>query len=472
VTSVTLPTVGHLARAMSAVAGEVDLSVPHTGVVTDTRGDVQGKVFLALRGDRFDGHDFAPHAVAEGAVAVVADRPIDGLEVLLVKDTRQAYSDIAAAHLRALRADGHGPLVVGITGSSGKTSTKDLIAHVLEPIGTVIAPEGSLNNEIGLPATVLRADASTQALVLEMGMRGIGHIAHLCDVAPPDIGVVLNVGSAHLGELGGREAIAAAKGELVSGLAAGGVAVLNADDPLVRTMSALTTGRVFRFGESVDADVRVSDVALDDLARATFVVEHEGAVESAQMRLHGEHHVSNAAAAAAVGLLAGMDLPTIVEQLRSATPRSRWRMEVSETLDGITIVNDAYNANPESMRAALKSLVAMAQGRRTWAILGEMRELGADAGTEHDALGRLAVRLDVSRLIAVGDGARLIHMGAAQEGSWAEESIFVPDIEAALEILRQDLRSGDVVLVKASRSIGLERVAERLLAERGTVVPS
>jgi UDP-N-acetylmuramoyl-tripeptide--D-alanyl-D-alanine ligase len=472
VTSVTLPTVGHLARATSAVTGNVDVSVSHTGVVTDTRDDLHGKVFLALRGDRFDGHQFAADALAAGAVAVVADRPIDGLEVLLVKDTLQAYSDIAAAHLRALRANGKGPLVVGITGSSGKTSTKDLIAHVLEPVGTVIAPVGSLNNEVGLPATVLRAEAGTEVLVLEMGMRGIGHIAHLCDVAPPDIGVVLNVGSAHLGELGGREAIAAAKGELVSGLAAGGVAVLNADDPLVRDMAALTAGRVLRFGASVDADVRVSDVVLDAQARASFLVQHRETVESAQLLLHGEHHVSNAAAAVAVGLLAGMDLLAIVKQLRSATPRSRWRMEVTETLDGITIVNDAYNANPESMRAALKSLVAMAQGRRTWAILGEMRELGADSGTEHDALGRLAVRLDVSRLIAVGDGARLIHMGAAQEGSWADESAFVPDIESALEILRQDLRPGDVVLVKASRSIGLERVAERLLAERGTVGPS
>jgi UDP-N-acetylmuramoyl-tripeptide--D-alanyl-D-alanine ligase len=472
VTSVTLPTVGHLARATSAVTRDLDLSVPHTGVATDTRGDLRGKVFVALRGDRFDGHEFAKDAVAAGAVAVVADRPIDGLDVLLVKDTLQAYSDIAAAHLRALRAEGHGPLVVGITGSSGKTSTKDLIAHVLEPMGTVIAPVGSLNNEVGLPATVLHAEAGTDVLVLEMGMRGIGHIAHLCDVAPPDIGVVLNVGSAHLGELGGREAIAEAKGELVSGLAAGGVAVLNADDPLVRAMSALTPGRVFRFGESADADVRVNDIVLDAQARASFVVEHQGTVDTVQLQLHGEHHVSNAAAAVAVALLAGMDLPAIVKQLRSATPRSRWRMEVAETLDGITVVNDAYNANPESMRAALKSLVAMAQGRRTWAILGEMRELGADAGTEHDAVGRLAVRLDVSRLIAVGDGARLIHMGAAQEGSWADESVFVPDIEAALEILRQDLRPGDVVLVKASRSIGLERVAERLLAERGTVVPS
>jgi UDP-N-acetylmuramoyl-tripeptide--D-alanyl-D-alanine ligase len=472
VTSVMLPTVGHIAHATSAVSGGVDLSMSHTGVVTDSRGDVRGKVFLALHGDRFDGHEFAADAVSAGAVAVVADRPIDGLDVLLVKDTLQAYSDIAAAHLEALRADGHGPLVVGITGSSGKTSTKDLIAHVLEPLGSVIAPAGSLNNEVGLPATVLRAQTSTDALVLEMGMRGIGHIAHLCDVAPPDIGVVLNVGSAHLGELGGREAIAAAKGELVSGLVAGGVAVLNADDPFVRAMSTLAAGRIVQFGESADSDVRISDIHLDPQARASFVVAHQGAVETVQLLLHGEHHVSNAAAAVAVGLLAGMDLPTIAERLRSATPRSRWRMEVTETLDGITVVNDAYNANPESMRAALKSLVAMAQGRRTWAILGEMRELGADAGTEHDALGRLAVRLDISRLIAVGDGARLIHMGAAQEGSWADESIFVPDIESALQILRQDLRPGDVVLVKASRSLGLERVADSLLAERGTVVPS
>jgi UDP-N-acetylmuramoyl-tripeptide--D-alanyl-D-alanine ligase len=471
VISATLPTVGHIAAAIGAQSQDVDLSMVHGGVVTDSRGDVQGKVFLALRGDRFDGHEFAREALAAGAVAVVAQQPMQG-PILLVKDTLAAYADIAAAHLKFMRAAGAGPRVIGITGSSGKTSTKDLIAHVLEPWGSVVAPIGSLNNEVGLPATVLTAERSTDALVLEMGMRGLGHISYLCDVAPPDIAVVLNVGSAHLGELGGREAIAQAKGELVSGLAPQGVAVLNADDPYVRSMSTLTAGQVVTFGESSDADVRITDIRLDDQARASFAISHEGQSMVVQLLLHGEHHVSNAAAATAVGLLSGLDLSVIAGRLGSATPRSRWRMEVAQTSDGITVVNDAYNANPESMRAALKSLVAMAQGRRTWAILGEMRELGAESGTEHDAVGRLAVRLDVSRLIAVGDGARLIHMGAAHEGSWGDESVYVPDVEAALDILRQDLRPGDVVLVKASRSIGLERVADSLLAERGTVVLS
>jgi UDP-N-acetylmuramoyl-tripeptide--D-alanyl-D-alanine ligase len=289
-------------------------------------------------------------------------------------------------------------------------------------------------------------------------------VAALCRTAAPTVGVVLNVGSAHLGEFGSREAIALSKGELVEFLPGDGTAVLNADDPLVRAMRDRTTARVLFFGESAEADVRAEDVRSDDEGRPSFRLVGPGGTAQVQLGLVGEHQVANALAAAGAAHALGLPFDATATALSSARPRSRWRMEVAETPEGVTVVNDAYNANPESVRAALKALVSLARGRRTWAVLGEMRELGDAAGEEHDAIGRLAVRLDVSRLLAVGEGARAVHLGAAHEGSWGDESAWVPDVDAALAVLRAELRPGDVVLVKASRAEGLERVAEALLA--------
>jgi UDP-N-acetylmuramoyl-tripeptide--D-alanyl-D-alanine ligase len=354
--------------------------------------------------------------------------------------------------------------LVGITGSSGKTSTKDLLAQVLARLGPTVAPPGSFNNELGHPYTVLRATPQTRYLVLETSARGIGHIRHLTEIAPPRIGVVLNVGSAHLGEFGSREAIAQAKGELVEALPPDGVAVLNADDPLVAAMASRTRARVVAVGEAPGADVRAEAVTLDELGRPGFTLLAGGDRADVQLRLVGAHHVGNALAAAAVALECGMPLPDVAAALSAATPASRWRMEVTERADGVLVINDAYNANPESMRAALKALVSVARGRRaeggrSFAVLGEMAELGPDGPAEHDAIGRLAVRLDVSRVVAVGEQARPIQHGAALEGSWDGESSWVPDVEAAVDLLRAELRRGDVVLVKASRAAGLERVA-------------
>lgn len=358
---------------------------------------------------------------------------------------------------------------MAITGSSGKTSTKDLLAFTLAGIGTTVRAEGSFNTEVGVPLTILAADERTEFLVVEMGMRGEGHISYLVDIARPDVGVVVNVGSAHIGMLGTREAIARAKGELVAGLPATATAVLNTDDTLVRSMVGSTAAAVVTFGESADADVRATDVRLDAEARPSFTLTdgrpgHDEAVP-VSLQFSGEHYVSNALAAAAAALSLGGSLEQVADGLRAATPQSRWRMEVRESPDGVTIVNDAYNANPESMRAALKTLVAMAAGRRTWAVLGEMRELGDESMVEHDAIGRLAVRLDISRLLCVGAGTRVMHLAASNEGSWGEESAFAPDVESALLILREELRPGDVVLVKASRSVGLERIAAELLGD-------
>ncbi|MGW2324525.1 UDP-N-acetylmuramoyl-tripeptide--D-alanyl-D-alanine ligase [Streptomyces sp. NPDC001700] len=438
-------------------------------VVIDSREVRPGSLFAALPGERVDGHDYARGAVEAGAVAILATRPVSTpdaqVPAIVVPDVVAAMGALARAVVERL-----GTTVVALTGSAGKTSTKDLIAQLLQRHGPTVWTHGSFNNEIGLPLTALRADESTQHLVLEMGARGKGHIRYLTDLTPPRIGLVLNVGTAHIGEFGGREQIAEAKGELVEALPAaedGGVAVLNADDPLVRAMASRTKARTVLFGESEGADVRASNVRLADGGRPAFTLHTPTGCGDVTMRLYGEHHVSNALAAAAVAHETGMSVDEIAVALSEAGQLSRWRMEVTERSDGVTVVNDAYNANPESMRAALRALAAMGAatpGRRTWAVLGPMAELGDESLAEHDAVGRLAVRLNVSKLVAVGGReAAWLDMGAKNEGSWGEESVHVSDVRAAVDLLRSELRPGDVVLVKASRSVGLEALAQALL---------
>ncbi|MFB0631988.1 UDP-N-acetylmuramoyl-tripeptide--D-alanyl-D-alanine ligase [Streptomyces sp. AB3(2024)] len=441
-------------------------------VVIDSRQVEPGSLFAAFEGEHVDGHDYAERAVAAGAAAVLAARPV-GVPAIVVPDVEKALGVLARTVVERLGTD-----VVALTGSAGKTSTKDLIAQVLQHHAPTVWTPGSLNNEIGLPLTALKATAETRHLVLEMGARGIGHIAYLTGLTPPRIGLVLNVGTAHIGEFGGREAIAQAKGELVEALPAeadGGVAVLNADDLLVRAMSARTKARTVLFGEAEDADVRATEVRMTPAGQPSFTLHTPTGCSDVTLRLYGEHHVSNALAAAAVAHVLGMSVEEIATALSEAGTLSRWRMEVTERADGVTIVNDAYNANPESMRAALRALAAMgdsarARGGRTWAVLGPMAELGDAALAEHDAVGRLAVRLNVSKLVAVGGReASWLQLGAYNEGSWGEESVLVSDAQAAVDLLRSELRPGDVVLVKASRSIGLERVAQALLDSEGEV---
>ncbi|MER5537330.1 UDP-N-acetylmuramoyl-tripeptide--D-alanyl-D-alanine ligase [Streptomyces mirabilis] len=461
-----------LAEIAAVVGGQTydipDPAVQVTGpVVRDSREVEPGSLFVAFVGERVDGHDFAEAVVAAGAVAVLASRPV-GVPAIVVADVQAALGALARHVVERL-----GATLVALTGSAGKTSTKDLIAQVLRSKAPTVFTPGSLNNEIGLPLTALSATEETRFLVLEMGARGIGHISYLTDLTPPRIGLVLNVGTAHIGEFGGREQIAQAKGELVESLPpseAGGVAVLNADDPLVRAMASRTKARVILFGESGEADVRAENVRLTDAGQPAFRLHTPSGCSDVTMRLYGEHHVSNALAAAAVAHELGMSADEIALALSEAGSLSRWRMEVTERPDGVTVVNDAYNANPESMRAALRALAAMgkasqAQGGRTWAVLGQMAELGDEALAEHDAVGRLAVRLNVSKLVAVGGReASWLQLGAYNEGSWGEESVHVSDAQAAVDLLRSELRPGDVVLVKASRSVGLERVAQALLA--------
>ncbi len=443
-------TLGELAALGGGTLCDADPATRVTGSIEyDSRLVTPGGVFVAFDGEHVDGHDFVPSARARGAVAALVTRPVAGPRIE-VADAIGALTAIAAATARRLDAT-----VVGVTGSSGKTSTKDLLAHLLAAAGPTVAAKGSANNELGFPYTVLRADERTRFLVLELGARGVGHIAHLARIAPPQVGVVLNVGSAHLGEFGSREAIAQAKGELVEALPANGLAVLNADDPLVRAMADRTAARVVTFGSG--GDVRADQVALDDAGRPHFRLLAGADAAEVQMRLVGAHHVPNSLAAATVALHAGLPLATVAELLSTATPASRWRMEVTERPDGVLVINDAYNANPESMRAALDALAAT--GRRAFAVLGPMAELGAATEAEHQALGRRVVELGIARLIAVGDGARAIADAAAVEASTGDMAHWVPDVHAAVAVLHDELRPGDAVLVKASRAASLERIA-------------
>ena len=466
-----------------------------TGTVEfDSRKVTSGGLFLALPGARVDGHDHADSAIQAGAVAVLAARPV-GVPAIVVAPAAHvaatgtgvlehdsdgsgaavlaALAKLAAAVATELVAGGL--TIIGITGSSGKTSTKDLLAAVHSPLGEVIAPPGSFNNELGHPWTVLRATPGTDYLILELSARHLGNIAALAAIAPPAIGVVLNVGTAHLGEFGSREAIAQTKSELPQAVPRSGVVVLNVDDPAVAAMAEVTTARVVRISRNRQADVWAGPVTLDELARPQFTLHAGDTAVDISLAVHGEHHVSNALCAAAVALECGATTAQVAEALAGAGPVSGHRMRVSTRTDGVTVIDDAYNANPDSMRAGLQALawISAAGGadptgkRRSWAVLGEMAELGDDAITEHDRIGRLAVRLDVSRLIVVGTGRSMgaMHQGAVMEGSWGEEAAIVADADAALAVLRAELQPGDVVLVKASNAAGLGALADSLTAE-------
>ncbi|MER5972329.1 UDP-N-acetylmuramoyl-tripeptide--D-alanyl-D-alanine ligase [Streptomyces sp. NPDC002055] len=434
-------------------------SIVSAPVVFDSREATPGSLFVALAGNTGDGHDHAPAAAARGAVAILANRQV-GVPAVIVPDVLAAFALLARHLARQLT----GTQVVAVTGSAGKTSTKDLIAHLLTVAGPTVATHQSFNNEIGLPVTVTRADATTRYLVLEMGARGVGHIRDLTEIARPDISVVLNVGTAHVGEFGGRQNIAQAKGELIEALPPGGLAVLNADDPLVRAMAPRTLGRIVTFGQRADATVRARDVQLNDFGQPTFTLLTPEGTAPVELQLVGGHHVSNALAAAAVAREAGLTPQQTASLLGQATVQSRWRMEVHELADGVTVINDAYNANPDSMHESLKALAAIGRGRdrRTVAVLGHMNELGADSRSAHEGVGHMVAELGLDQFIAIG-GEEAQWMQQAATSAGAAAALHLPDQDTALALLRSTLRTGDVVLVKASRSVQLQQLADKLL---------
>ncbi|HYO86681.1 MAG TPA: UDP-N-acetylmuramoyl-tripeptide--D-alanyl-D-alanine ligase [Dermatophilaceae bacterium] len=474
-------------------AGDVLVDGP---VVTDSREAGPGSLYIARIGEHTDGHRFVGSARDAGAVAALTSREVHELACVVVPDVQAAFAALATCVVARVP----GLTVVAITGSSGKTTTKDLLAAVLSRHAPTVANVGSYNTEVGVPLTACRVGQDTRFLILEMGARGIGHLRYLTDMVRPDIAVVLNVGTAHAGEFGGREVTARAKGELVEALGPDGVAVLNVDDPLVAAMAARTRARVVRTGLGRDADVwatgvhldrgrprftlqvrrrsagrhpgdAVGDVVSDAVADAVGDARGEaGTPAEAKVALTvlGEHQVHNALAVAAVALVAGMPLPGIAAALSEAGVPSRYRMELHERPDGLTVLNDAYNANPESVGSALRTLAQLGRSdqtagpstaRRTWAVLGEMLELGAESEAAHEQLGRLAVRLGVDRVVAVGPGTRALARAAAPVSSW------VPDSDGAWELLAREYRPGDVILVKASNGIGLWALGDRLARE-------
>ncbi|MFX0537358.1 UDP-N-acetylmuramoyl-tripeptide--D-alanyl-D-alanine ligase [Ornithinimicrobium sp. Y1847] len=483
-----------LREVARVTGGRVHPDTPQTGdlrvttaVVTDSRAAGPGSLYVARRGEHADGHDYLESAAANGAVAALTNRESDALPCVVVDEDPERLSerpdrppyDAVTRAFGALAREVHdrcqaagGLRVVGITGSSGKTSTKDLLAQVLAPLGTVLAPEASYNSEVGVPLTVCRLTEDVDFLVAEMGASGPGHIAHLTAISPPQVAVVLNVGSAHLGEFGSREAIGLAKSELVEALTPGGLAVLNADDAVVSAMAMVADrvgARTLFVGLGEHADVRAADLTTDQGGRASFVIHAPDTPAEGvpvQLQLAGAHHVGNALAVAAVAHEWGMPWPQIASALGSAGHRSRWRMEVTERADGVTVVNDAYNANPDSMRAALRALASMRRPEgRLVAVLGGMLELGPDSDLEHAGIGALAAELGVDELVTVGPLAEAA--GTAYTDSGGAGTLAFGDRHEAREHLAATLAPGDVVLLKSSRDSGLRFLGDELATEDG-----
>ncbi|HWK19700.1 MAG TPA: UDP-N-acetylmuramoyl-tripeptide--D-alanyl-D-alanine ligase [Microbacteriaceae bacterium] len=434
---------------------------------TDSRLVGDGDVFFALPGETTDGARFASAAASAGATLVVAQQPIElDVPVVLVADALAALGELARAVVARVRSQGD-LRVVAVTGSNGKTTTKNMLRDILSTAGETVAPEGSFNNEVGAPVTMLRVRPSTRFLIAELGADAVGDIEKLARLAPPDVGIVLKVGTAHIGKFGSQERIAIAKGELVRDLPGEATAVLNRDDPRVAGMP--TAARVRRFGlrdGAPDPEDWLADGIRVTLDGTAFTLLHGGDHREVRLRILGEHHVMNALAAIAAADAVGVGPERSVPALEAMVRAEQWRMEVLEAPDGVVVINDAYNASPESMAAALRSLAELTRdqtpSRRAIAVLGEMAELGPHATEAHDRIGRLAVRLNIDRLVVVGERARAMHLGAQHEGSWGEEALFVETNEAAYDAVRALLRAGDVVLVKSSKSAGLRHVGDRI----------
>jgi UDP-N-acetylmuramoyl-tripeptide--D-alanyl-D-alanine ligase len=455
-----------LAEITQTLGGRLVGGAPDTvvsgSVETDSRLVGAGSIFFALPGETTDGALFAPAAVEAGAALVVAERELD-LEspFIVVPDGVVALADLARLVVARVRARGR-LKVAAVTGSNGKTTTKNLLRAILDAEGATVAPEGSFNNHVGAPISMLRVDDDTEYLVVEMGASHLGEIARLIGIVTPDVGIVLKVGLAHAGEFGGIDAVQRAKAEMVTDLPADAVALLHGDDPRVAEMAGMTKARVVRFGVGDGNDVRADDVATST-SGTTFTYVADGERHPVSLRILGEHHVVNALAALATAREFGIPAERAIAAIQAIPRAERWRMEVLHPGDGVTVINDAYNASPDSAAAALKTLVQITPpDGRSIAVLGEMAELGEYADEEHDRLGLLAVRLNVAQLVVVGERAKRIHASAGLQGSWDGESVFMPDADAAYAFLREELRPGDVVLVKSSKSAGLRFLGDRL----------
>jgi UDP-N-acetylmuramoyl-tripeptide--D-alanyl-D-alanine ligase len=463
-----------IAQIAHAIGGEIVLAgddTPETvvsgAVDTDSRLIGPGDVFVAKPGADTDGHLFVGAAAAAGAALAIVEHVVDGVESLtqvVVADAVASLADLARDVVRRARSAGD-LRVVGITGSNGKTTTKNLLARILDGEGETVAPKASFNNEVGAPLTMLRVSEATRFLVSEFGASAPGEIARLAGLVDPDVAVVLMVGMAHAGGFGGIEATFHAKSELVRAVRHGGLAILNADDARVTAMAPIAAERgaaVRWFGRGPSAtDVRADDVEVT-ASGTSFVVTADGHSIPVRLRVLGEHHVMNALAALAAATALGVSLADAVARLETVEIAERWRMQPLGS-DRVRIINDAYNASPDSMAAALRTLAQITgPDERTVAVLGAMSELGEYAEEEHDRVGLLAVRLGIQRIVVVGPDARRMFLEAVAQGSWDNEAVFFETADEAFEYLRGELREGDRVLVKSSNSAGLRFLGDRL----------
>lgn len=460
---------------VSAVRGELLCGAPDaviSDVVIDSRHTTPGCAYIALPGERSDGHDFCSDALEHGARALIVSREPDALAAVIaaacereavvvrVSDGRRALQDLAAHHRDRLQCE-----VVGITGSTGKTTTKDFVRSALERSLRVVCTEGNRNNELGVPLTILRAGVDTDVLIVEMGMRGEGEIAELCAIARPTLGLITNVGTSHIEILGSQDAVARAKGELVRCLPARGRAFLNGDDAFTDVIAQWTQAPVVRWGLSVSCEVTATDVTVDAEGRPSFtLVSPQGSVRI-EVPVPGRHNVYNALAAAAIGLHLGVAPEAIADGIATAE-LSAMRMQVFESASGVTVINDAYNANPVSMRAAIETLSDMRTTGKRIAVLGDMAELGSLTEVAHFRIGEQVARLPIDVLVTVGPRAERIAQGARAEGMPSAQVRPCAEVPEAVEVLDDLVSKGDVVLVKASRVMGLEAIAEGIVNPR------
>jgi UDP-N-acetylmuramoyl-tripeptide--D-alanyl-D-alanine ligase len=460
-------TVLEIAQIVGAELFGADQTVITGNVETDSRKVIPGSLFVAKPGEITDGHLFIDSAIANGAVAVLVEHRVQqDIPQLVVSDVVIALGLLAKYVVAEVKAKGS-LQVIGVTGSNGKTTTKNMLREILSRSGTTVAPEESFNNEVGAPYSMLKINEDTKYLVVELGAGGPGSIRYLAQMCQPDIGIELKVGLAHAGEFGGIESTENIKAELVEELSAESIALLNTDDSRVSNMRSRTKAQVMTFGTNSDSMYRATDISVSITGTAfTFHSPNHDPLKL-QLQILGEHHVYNALAAMATADLLGTELSLAVNALEEMALAERWRMQLSHRADGLTLINDAYNASPDSMKAAVQTLAELGRqtGKKTVAVIGEMAELGEYSVAEHDAIGRLVVRLNLGQLLVIGAGAKMVHMGASLEGSWDGESKYFEQISEAEAYLREMLTGEEIVLVKSSKSANLRYLGDALLEE-------
>ena len=462
-------TIEEIAKAISAEIKNLDSSLKVTGkIVIDSRKVSKGDLFVAINGAKVNGHDFCDVAIKQGAVAVVAAKEISGIPTLLVSNGNFTSQDVDQPTVIALGKLANYLLTklpnlwkVAVTGSSGKTTTKDLLADLGRLIGPTVAPKGSFNNEIGLPQTVLECDENTRVLILEMGARRVGNIKHLCEIAKPDTSILLNIGTAHAEIFTSVEKILETKSEIIQCLSTADVAILNHED--VTFPRQKTNAQIVSFGLS-GSDVSAKNVILNEKAQAQYDLEYLGKTSQVKLKIVGSHQVSNSLAAAAAFLKKGIDIDLVAKTLSNSVAQSKWRMQIEVNKKNVTVINDAYNANPESMKSAIRTLKQIGAGKNTYAILGEMLELGELSISQHQEVAKLVQKLEIQNTIVIGSGAKSIYDFLSQNG-YQGKLHYVENVEGAIAKAKEMMQPSDVVLVKASRSIGLERVANAIVSD-------